>query len=90
MFWRLYAAGKETLRQLAERFAVSYGWVAKIHAAELGTDTRRHQDDGALCRLGQGTHREDSKRLTRALEQDGTAIRKGENEVAPKKIECQA
>ena len=36
-----YAAGKGTLRQLAERFDVSYGWVAKIHAAELATGSRR-------------------------------------------------
>lgn len=36
-----YAAGKGTLRELAERFDVSYGWVAKIHAAELVTGSRR-------------------------------------------------
>jgi transposase len=36
-----YAAGKGTLRQLAERFDVSYGWVAKVHAAELATGTRQ-------------------------------------------------
>ena len=36
-----YAGGKGTLRQLAERFEVSYGWVAKIHAAELATGSRR-------------------------------------------------
>lgn len=36
-----YASGKGTLRELAERFEVSYGWVAKIHAAELGTGSRR-------------------------------------------------
>jgi transposase len=35
-----YASGKGTLRQLAERFEVSYGWVAKIHAAELATGCR--------------------------------------------------
>ena len=35
-----YASGKGTLRQLAERFDVSYGWVAKIHAAELATGRR--------------------------------------------------
>jgi transposase len=36
-----YASGKGTLRGLAERFEVSYGWVKKIHAAELGTGSRR-------------------------------------------------
>jgi transposase len=36
-----YASGKGTLRELAERFEVSYGWVAKIHAAELGSGSRR-------------------------------------------------
>ena len=36
-----YASGKGTLRELAERFDVSYGWVAKIHAAELGSGSRR-------------------------------------------------
>jgi transposase len=36
-----YASGKGTFRELAERFDVSYGWVAKIHAAELGTGSRR-------------------------------------------------
>ena len=35
-----YAAGKGTLTQLAERFGVSYGWVAKIHATELRTGSR--------------------------------------------------
>jgi hypothetical protein len=35
-----YASGEGTLRQLAERFDVSYGWVAKIHAAELATGHR--------------------------------------------------
>jgi transposase len=35
-----YASGKWTFRQLAERFDVSYGWVAKIHAAELATGHR--------------------------------------------------
>ncbi len=35
-----YASGKWTFRQLAERFDVSYGWVAKIHAAELATGQR--------------------------------------------------
>ncbi len=35
-----YACGKGTLRELAERFDVSYGWVAKIHAAELATGQR--------------------------------------------------
>jgi transposase len=35
-----YASGKGTLRELAERFDVSYGWVAKIHAAELATGRR--------------------------------------------------
>jgi transposase len=29
-----YAAGKGTMRQLAERFDVSYGWVLKIAAAQ--------------------------------------------------------
>jgi transposase len=29
-----YAAGKGTMRELAERFDVSYGWVLKIAAAE--------------------------------------------------------
>ncbi|MEO6804931.1 MAG: IS630 transposase-related protein [Edaphobacter sp.] len=36
-----YAAGKGTLRELSERFEVSYGWVKKIHAAELHTGDRR-------------------------------------------------
>lgn len=36
-----YASGKGTLRELAARFDVSYGWVAKIHAAELQTGARR-------------------------------------------------
>ena len=40
-----YAAGKGTLRQLAERFDVSYGWVKKIHVAELAT--------GSPCRVPQ-------------------------------------
>ncbi len=35
-----YAAGKGTLRQIAERFDVSYGWVKKIHVAELATGSR--------------------------------------------------
>jgi transposase len=35
-----YAAGKGTLKELAERFGVSYGWVAKIHAVELRTGSR--------------------------------------------------
>lgn len=35
-----YASGKGTLRQLAERFEVSYGWVVKIHAAERSTGSR--------------------------------------------------
>jgi len=35
-----YAAGKGTLQELAERFGVSYGWVAKIHAVELRTKSR--------------------------------------------------
>ena len=35
-----YASGKGTLRGLSERFEVSYGWVKKIHAAELGTGSR--------------------------------------------------
>ena len=35
-----YAGGKGTLRQLAERFDVSYGWVKKIHVAELATVSR--------------------------------------------------
>ena len=35
-----YAAGKGTLKELAERFGVSYGWVAKIHAMELRTGSR--------------------------------------------------
>ena len=35
-----YASGKWTLGELAERFEVSYGWVAKIHAAELQTGDR--------------------------------------------------
>lgn len=36
-----YAAGKGTLRQLAERFEVSYGWVRKIHVSERETGSRR-------------------------------------------------
>lgn len=36
-----YASSKGTLRELAERFEVSYGWVAKIHAAELRTGARK-------------------------------------------------
>jgi transposase len=35
-----YAAGKGTLREIAERFDVSYGWVKKIHVAELATGSR--------------------------------------------------
>ena len=35
-----YAAGKGTLKELAERFGVSYGWVAKIHAMELRSGSR--------------------------------------------------
>lgn len=35
-----YAAGKGTLKELADRFGVSYGWVAKIHAMELRTGSR--------------------------------------------------
>jgi len=35
-----YASGKGTLRELAVRFDVSYGWVAKIHIAELGTGSQ--------------------------------------------------
>lgn len=35
-----YAAGKGTLKELAERFGVSYGWVAKVHAVELRTGSR--------------------------------------------------
>ena len=35
-----YAAGKGTLKELSERFGVSYGWVAKIHAMELRTGSR--------------------------------------------------
>jgi transposase len=29
-----YAAGKGTMRELAERFDISYGWVLKIAAAQ--------------------------------------------------------
>jgi transposase len=29
-----YAAGKGTMRELAERFDVSHGWILKIHAAQ--------------------------------------------------------
>jgi transposase len=36
-----YACGKGTLRELASRFEVSYGWVRKIHAAELHTGARQ-------------------------------------------------
>ena len=36
-----YGSGKGTLRELAERFEVSYGWVAKVHAAELRTGARQ-------------------------------------------------
>jgi transposase-like protein len=36
-----YASGKGTLRELAERFDVSYGWVAKIHAMELASGSRQ-------------------------------------------------
>lgn len=32
-----YAAGKGTMRELAERFDVSYGWVLKIAAAQRQT-----------------------------------------------------
>lgn len=35
-----YASGKGTLRQVAERFEVSYGWVLKIHSAERLTGSR--------------------------------------------------
>lgn len=35
-----YAAGKGTLKELSERFGVSYGWLAKIHAMELLTGSR--------------------------------------------------
>ena len=35
-----YASGKGTLQELAGRFDVSYGWVAKIHAVELSTGQR--------------------------------------------------
>lgn len=35
-----YAAGKGTFKELAERFGVSYGWVAKIHAMELRNGSR--------------------------------------------------
>ncbi len=35
-----YAAGKGTLKELAWRFGVSYGWVAKIHAMERLTGSR--------------------------------------------------
>jgi len=35
-----YAAGKGTMKELAERFGVSYGWVAKIHAVERRTGSR--------------------------------------------------
>jgi transposase len=36
-----YASGKGTLRELAERFDVSYGWVAKMHAMELASGSRQ-------------------------------------------------
>ena len=36
-----YASGKGTLRQLAERFDVSYGWVRKILAAERATGSHQ-------------------------------------------------
>ena len=36
-----YASGKGTLRQVAERFDVSYGWVRKILAAERVTGSYR-------------------------------------------------
>ena len=36
-----YGSGKGTLRELAVRFEVSYGWVRKIHAAELRTGARQ-------------------------------------------------
>jgi transposase len=49
-----YASGKGTLKQLAERLDVSYGWVAKPHLAQLRTGSatrppqRRH---GRLSRV---------------------------------------
>lgn len=35
-----YAAGRGTFKELAERFGVSYGWVAKIYAMERRTGSR--------------------------------------------------
>ena len=54
-----YAAGKGTLRELAERFDVSHGWVKKIRKAELVTGSqervpqrrRRRIDTGPLRAL---------------------------------------
>ncbi len=46
-----YAADKGTLRELAERFDVSYGWVAKIHLLELRTGSRVRQPQRSRGRV---------------------------------------
>jgi transposase len=47
-----YAAGKGTLRELAERFQVSYGWVAKIHLMEVRTGSRTRLPQRSRGRAG--------------------------------------
>jgi len=52
-----YAAGKGTFKELAERFGVSYGWVAKIHAMELQTGSRSRvpqKSRGRVSRIDPG------------------------------------
>ena len=72
-----YAAGRGTFKELAERFGVSYGWVAKIHAMELRNGSRFRQPQrsrGRQSRIDAGLVRSLVKRrpdiVLRELQQE--------------------
>ncbi len=72
-----YAAGRGTFKELAERFGVSYGWVAKIHAMELRNGSRFRQPQrsrGRQSRIDAGLLRSLVKRrpdiVLRELQQE--------------------
>lgn len=80
-----YAAGRGTFKELAERFGVSYGWVAKIHAMELRNGSRLRppqRSRGRQSRIDAGLVRSLVKRrpdiVLRELQQEmreaGTAV----------------
>jgi transposase len=80
-----YAAGKGTFKELAERFGVSYGWVAKIHAMELRNGSRLRppqRSRGRQSRIDAGLVRSLVKRrpdivlreLQHEMREAGTAV----------------